>query len=154
MDIKVCPECSAEYYSHVDECIDCESDLVLPEEIREIEVEKENFLKQSEGDVVVIREGRTDWIKELYQILNDKNIPSLISLSPGCKPGSCNSTSLLIVGKSDGEESDKLLHEHYLSTNPEARDESDIEGDNCPACGSEAGPDIDECPDCGLALNV
>jgi len=152
MQTKLCPQCGAEYFSHIEECADCHIPL---KDLREIEKEEEanqRFYDDAGGEVIPVREGSGPWLKELRNVLLDKGIESCISLSPGCKPGSCGSTSLLFISKKDLEYSEKYLNEHYLSTHPESNNTSHISEDTCPACGSHSPEGVKECPDCGLVL--
>lgn len=153
MQTKICPNCGAEYFAHVTECADCGGELKTPGEIKQAEAEKERFLKSADGEAVAIREGGKDWLKELRNVLLDSGISSYISLSPGCAPGSCNSTCLLLVTRESAGLADSIIRGHYKKTHPEmnAHEEfADLE--RCPACGHHAGADAAECPDCGLVL--
>lgn len=150
MQTKICTGCGAEYFAHVDECIDCHLPLKLPEEL---EAEKSQEAEGEASDMSPIREGAGPWLKELREVLKDKGIYSCISLSPGCKPGACGSSSLLFVANSDLAKADVVLNEHYIKTHPEALESINVDDDSCPACGHPAGADARECPDCGLALS-
>ena len=152
MQTKLCPQCGAEYYDHVNECIDCHVELKSSEEIEKEKREAQQFLDDSEGAAFVIREGETCMLKEMRTLLLKNGIPNILSLSPGCKPGGCSTTSLLFVSERDGEKAEKILHEHYLRTHPEAAAELLGPEDACPACGFQAGAAAEECPDCGLVL--
>ena len=146
MQTKICTGCGAEYFAHVDECIDCHLPLKFHEEL-------ESQGRGGEaGDMSPLREGAGPWLKELREVLREKGVYSCISLSPGCKPGACGSSSLLFVDNNDIAKADIYLNEHYIKTHPEALESISVDDDSCPACGHPAGADARECPDCGLAL--
>ncbi|MDH3972977.1 MAG: hypothetical protein OEV42_01740 [Deltaproteobacteria bacterium] len=152
MQTRLCPQCGAEYFSHVDSCADCHVPLKDFLEIEKENEEKERFYQESGGEIVPVKEGNGPWLKELRRVLLDKGIESCISLAPGCKPGNCSSTSLLFIAKNDLESAEKCLNEYYLSTHPESNDVNPVEEENCPACGYHAPEGVKECPDCGLVL--
>ena len=155
MKTKLCPQCNTEYFSHIEECADCRVPLKDSHEIEKEDLEKERFYSGAGGEIVPVKEGSGPWLKELRLVLFDAGIESCISLSPGCKPGNCGSSSLLFIAKKDYEVAEKCMKDYYLSTHPESSDLNDLSDeneDNCPACGHHAPHGVEECPDCGLAL--
>ena len=150
MDVKLCPQCGAEYFAHITECAECKVPLQRPEEL---ERERAGFVSEVGEDAVPIMEAKMSELKEVRRLLDKEGIKSYINHSSGCKPGGCNSTSVLFVGKGNAEAAVSFLQKHFAPNNPEHSDhEEDITEDQCPACGFHAGVDAIECPDCGLAL--
>lgn len=152
MQTKLCPQCGAEYFFHIEVCADCSVPLQDFHEIEKEEKEKARFFEEAGGEIVPVREGSVSWLKEMRRVLLDNGIKSYISLSPGCKPGNCQSTSLLFIAKKDLVNSEKHLQEYYLATHPESAVPDNENEDSCPACGHDAPQGVKECPDCGLTL--
>ena len=153
MNVKLCPECGSEYFAHVIDCAECKVTLVTSVEIERERAEEERFAGEVGKDAVAVIEGRVPLLKELRKALLGKGITSFINLSPGCKPGGCNSTSLLFVARKSAEAAVSCIKKHQGEELSESMDcEEEMDDENCPACGFEAGAKTKECPDCGLAL--
>ncbi|MBE9504912.1 MAG: hypothetical protein IME96_12130 [Proteobacteria bacterium] len=150
MDVKLCPQCGAEYFAHITECAECKVPLQRPEELERARAE---FVSEVGEDAAPLMEGKMAELKELRRLLEKEGIKTYINHASGCKPGGCNSTSLLFVAKSNAEAAVSFLQKHFAHNNPEpSGHEEDISEDQCPACGFHAGVDAMECPDCGLVL--
>jgi len=148
MNVKQCPACGAEYYAHVDDCIDCKVPLKFPDEMLDI-----NSVGEEKGDFVPIQEGALAWLKELDRELLKHKIPSQVKLESACKPGSCGTSGLLLVDAGYVDRANDICREYFLKTQPEMADAQDYDLETqCPACGHHVDDDQMECPDCGLAL--
>ncbi len=152
---KYCPECNAEYFPHITDCPDCRVPLGTPEELEELRERQRKFAEEDAGNVVAIKEGDKDWIMELHRVLIEKGHPCRVAISPGCAPGKCGETFLLLVPQEEAESALKCINEYNYEVHPElkASDELAAEG-KCPACGFDAGVAAKECPDCGLLLVI
>ena len=69
--IKVCPDCATEYFSHIKDCADCGAVLLSQDDNRKVQEEKRLCKDQVLEDQVVVREGELNWMKELYHVLID-----------------------------------------------------------------------------------
>ncbi|NIO19858.1 MAG: hypothetical protein GTN76_03745 [Candidatus Aenigmarchaeota archaeon] len=153
--IKICPDCGTEYFSHIENCADCGAFLLLPEENRRLQEERKHCREKILENPVVIREGDLNWIDELYNVLIDSSIPCVVQTDTGCKKGCSGHPCRLLVSVSDAEKANELIEEHYMNIHPEIRASKEMIRDGkCPACGSPVGPDTVECPDCGLTLLI
>lgn len=150
MDVKVCQQCGSEYFAHITDCADCNVPLKRPEEL---ESERSEFISDAGEDAVPLMDGKIQELKELRRLLEKEGIKSYISHAPGCKPGGCNSTSLLFVAGCNADAAISRIQRHYDDKNPDySAHEEEIGEDQCPACGFHAGAEARQCPDCGLAL--
>ncbi|MCP5003354.1 MAG: hypothetical protein GY941_05290 [Planctomycetes bacterium] len=111
--------------------------------------------EENSEEWVVIREDTQDWTTELADMLTEKEIPTLLTLAPGCSAGSCGCKFHLMVTRENVQEALENIDEYYLITHPELRVSKEWEDqDRCPACGHHVGKNAKECPDCGLLLIV
>ncbi|MGE5893831.1 MAG: hypothetical protein ACM34I_07230, partial [bacterium] len=135
--VKVCPECSAEYLPHIEKCADCGAVLLSPEEIAVAE-EKEKRLRETELEkAVVVREGDLNWMEELSHVLIDSGIPCAVHVDAGCKKGCCGDTCRLLVSAEDAERAHERIEEYFREKHPEARASQELASQGkCPACGS------------------
>jgi len=155
MEIKICPQCSVEYFARVDKCADCGVTLLFPGEIEKHRAKEAELLEQSAANIVSIREGGKDWIHELQQEVLAAGIPCRLSLAPGCKAGECGTTFHLLVTSDAAEAATKVIEKYYRETHPEILESESMAAEGkCPACGHPAGPEARECPDCGLVLVI
>jgi hypothetical protein len=153
--IKICPDCSTEYFPHIENCADCGAQLALPEDVKRVREEKKQLQEKALDDRVKIREGDKKWIGELYHALIDAGIPCTISADAGCNKGCSADTRYLLVSKADAEKAHVRIEEYYTEVHPEVQASKELESQGkCPACGSPVGPDAQECPDCGLILLI
>jgi len=154
-DVKYCPECNAEYYAHIIDCADCGVPLKTPEELSEIRERQRRFEEEDAQEAVAIRQDRKSWILELHQVLIAKGYSSRVTVSPGCTPGACSETFLLIVPKEEAESAAKCIDEYAKEIHPELRKSKELASQGkCPACGYNVGFDAKECSDCGLLLVI
>jgi len=153
--IKICPDCAAEYFHHIENCADCDTALVLPEEVKKVQEEKKRLKLKALESQVVIREADKNWIEELYNVLIDSGIPCSVTADSGGKKEYSADTRHLLVSKQDTEKANELIEEYYAEVHPEARTSKErLSQGKCPACGSSVGSDAVECADCGLTLMI
>jgi hypothetical protein len=153
--IKKCPECETEYYSHIEKCADCGVLLVLPEELRRFQEERKQCREKILDDPVTVKEGDLNWIDELYNVLIDASIPCVINADTCCKKGCSGNPYRLLVSASNAEKAIGLIEEHYMKVHPEFRKSMEMMSEGkCPACGSPVSSDSVDCPDCGLTLLI
>lgn len=148
-DVKLCPECGAEYFAHVNECRGCGVELKHPEEI-----EKQGFVPESNPDaqLVCIDMGSYHKEAELAGVLKGLGVEEAQVLKAG-SGGGCSSDGYgLFVPQDVAEKSARAVEEYWLKLHPEIKEAEDqmAEG-RCPACGAECGS-YTECPECGLFL--
>ena len=153
--IKICPDCSTEYFPHIEFCADCGSGLLPPDEIKKMQEEKKQCMDKSLGDAVVVREGSSKWMDELYSVLVESNIACAVNSDAGCKKGCCGDTYRLLVSSQDAEKASERIEEYCAEIHPELRASREMMSlGKCPACGSPVSPDAVECQDCGLTLLI
>jgi hypothetical protein len=153
--VKICPDCGAEYFPHIEHCADCAVPLLLPEEHKRVQEERKQCREKTLESPVVVKEGDLNWLDELYNVLIDSSIPSVIHADTNCKKGCSGHPYQLLVSASDAEKANELIEEHYVKVHPEFRESRErITEGKCPACRSPVQPDTVECPDCGLTLLI
>ena len=153
--IKICPDCKTEYFAHIELCADCGTALLLPEENRMAQEERERTRASALENAVVAREGALDWINELYNVLIDSGITCTVSADDGCSKGCCGNTCRLMVSSNDAERATERIEEYYMEIHPEIRASREMMSQGkCPACGSPVNSNAVECPDCGLTLLI
>ena len=151
--IKICPDCNAEFFHHVQNCTDCGTALVLPEENQKIQDERGKCKEKLLDNAVPVKEGDLDWIDELYNMLLDASVPCVMKANIGC--GCSGHPYALLVSKEDAERANDLIEEHYAKVHPEIEASNELANQGkCPACGSDVSPDDPECRDCGLTLMI
>ncbi len=143
--VKICPNCSAEYYAHITECRACEVALVTPEEFSRAKAPR-----KAEGALVCIEEGDYDRITGLARALGSLGIEAQVLMPPG---GGCGGGFGIFVQQSIAREAARKVEELWHRLYPEIKDaEARLDSGLCPACGSKFSPSDAECPDCGLFL--
>ena len=152
---KYCPECNAEYFPHIIDCPDCGVPLKTPEELEELQERQKQFVEEDAKNAIAIKEGEKSWILELHNVLIDRGYPCRVTASPGCTPGKCGETFLLIVPKEEAESAANCVNEYNHKVYPELKESEELAAHGkCPACGFDTGADAKECPDCGLLLVI
>lgn len=163
-DIKVCPQCDAEYFAHAEMCSSCEVPLVLPGGGTEHDHSHEGSeIEWPEGPSEVLMEASFEILKDMGNALNKHKLPYEIYEKPHVeghesnkKAKSCQagqSEYAIVVPKANMEESIKITEERWYELHPDQR-----EGDQrtslgqCPACATDLKGATTECPDCGLNL--
>lgn len=151
---KICPDCKAEYFPHVETCADCGAVLLLHEEYGRAQEERMRVMAAAIENAVAVREGDLKWLRELSGVLVDAGIPCTIAPKADCAKG-CQSTYLLIISSEDLERAQERIAEYFMEIHPELRaSHALISQGRCPACGSAVGADDKECSDCGLTLLI
>jgi len=148
-DVKVCPECDAEYYAHVSECRGCGVGLVFPGELAAKKVTSDD-----ESPLVCIEEGTQERLNELSGALLAVGIePKILRADAG---GGCGGGGIgLFVPQSVARRAVDALDDYWLKKHPELKEmeERMLQG-ICPACGAHLATAttgiVKECPDCGL----
>ena len=147
-DVKVCPECGAEYFAHVASCRACEVELVCPGE----KAHPEKKPRQEEDPLVCIEEGALDKAKGVHADLKSLGFDSkVLNVGGGV---SCSSAVYgVFVNQSAAGPALKRLEELLHKRHPELKVmEEKISDGRCPACGSPLYYAVYECPECGLNL--
>jgi len=153
--MKICPDCSTEYFPHIKNCADCGAVLLSPEENKRVQEDKKRCMDRALEDQVVAREGDKKWIGELYDVLIDSGIPCVITADAECKKGCSADTRQLLVSSQDFKKAKERIEDYYTEVHPEIRASKEmVSQGKCPACGSPVGSDAAECPDCGLKLII
>ncbi len=153
--IKICPDCTTEYFPHIENCADCGTVLLSPEENKKVQEGKKQLKDKALENQVVVREGDKKWIEELSQVLIDSDIPCLVTADAGCNKGCSADTRRLLVSSKDVEKANELIEGYYSEIHPEVQASKEmVSQGKCPACGSPVGSDAVECPDCGLTLLI
>jgi hypothetical protein len=154
--IKICPNCTTEYFPHIELCADCGSVLLTPEENRKMQEEKKRCMDKSLENSVVVREGSLNWMNELYSVLIDSSISCVVNSDAGCNKGCCGGdTYRLFVSSQDAEKANERIEEYCAELHPELQASREMMSrGKCPACGSPVSPDAVECQDCGLTLFI
>ncbi|MEW6715018.1 MAG: hypothetical protein AB1306_08020, partial [Nitrospirota bacterium] len=107
--IKICPDCSTEYFSHIEHCADCGSVLLTHEENKKIQEEKKRSMDKAPENVVVVRKGSLAWMDELYSVLVESNIACAVNSDAECKKGCCGDTYRLLVSSQDAEKASERI---------------------------------------------
>ncbi len=87
--VKICPECNAEYFAHIVECAGCGVPLKVPEELEAQRERQRRFEEEEVQKAVVIKEGEKDLVFELHHVLLGKGYPCRVIPSPDTPPGKC-----------------------------------------------------------------
>lgn len=152
---KICPDCGAEYYPHIEKCADCGAALLLREEYEKVQEEKKRLMEKAIENEVTVRDGDLDWIGELRTVLIDAGIACSIRSDTACGNSCCGDKCCLVVQRQDLERAEKRIAEYFNEIHPEMQASSElISQGKCPACGSPVEDGAGECPDCGLALVI
>ncbi len=146
-NVKLCPECEAEFFAHITECNRCEVPLVSPEELRKGPVRK------AEGELTMIMQGAMERMKEIAYGLKAREIKSKI-LNAGGTEKSCSGGDYgLFVHRSIAREAVEAAVKIHNKLNPEIAElEESYRKGECPACGADVRNAPGVCNDCGLNL--
>ncbi len=153
--IKICPDCATEYFAHISQCADCNTDLLTPEDNEKIQNNRQQCRDKALENPVTVREGELGWMDELFNVLIDSDIPCVLTSDAACNKSCCGGSFQLLVSEKDGERAKERIEEYYAEIDPELRASNEMMNQGkCPACGHAVGPDTAECPDCGLILII
>lgn len=154
-EVKVCPDCATEYFAHIKACADCGTPLLLPEEIRKAQEEKDWCRKRELQDRVPVRDGDLQWMQELQSVLIESGIPCSVSTGDGCNNRCSGGKHYLLVSSPDLKRARDRIDQYYAEIHPEIQASQEmVRQGRCPACGSPVVPDAVECSDCGLTLII
>ena len=155
MELKICPDCSGEYYAHIDTCVDCGTTLLTFEEHEKRQEKRRQCREKALEDPVAVRGGALKWIDELYNMLIGSDIPCKVYTEEACGKGCSGPTCHLLVSRQDGERASGRIEEYCSEIHPELRIAQElISQGKCPACGTPVDTSAVECPDCGLTLLI
>lgn len=168
-DVKICPECKAEYYAYIESCAECEVELVQPPTYSGGPAQTSaQSTETPEGDGLgdipkaCIAEGAMEKLLEIVQVCEARGIPYEVAphdagddcSSESCGPSSCGTTATygLFVPKELAAGIMRAMEEQATS-DPETREARErMEQGLCPACGATNMREDLECSDCGLNL--
>jgi hypothetical protein len=159
--VKVCPECEAEFFAHIEECNGCAVKLITPEELKHIQASDDLAVAEGQGtrdefgEMVCVDKGTPNRVTELKAMLAKKGIECEITAEDNGSPSCKGSTRLLLLAPKTAEDvSIRLIDDHWQRLHPELLDSGRLASvDNCPACGHNTGG-ASECQDCGLTLRI
>lgn len=145
--VKICPECGAEYFAHVKECRSCATALISPGE------KPPKRAAPAEGRLECIAEGPYERVYDFAHVLESSGIDAKV-LNRG-KGSSCASNAGfgLFVHESLKRASVEIIEQYCEMQSPELREaEERLAAGLCPACGADIKGADGACPDCGLSL--
>ncbi len=120
-----------------------------------VQVEKKQRIDNDLANPVVVIEGSSKWINELYNVLIDSRIPCVVNADAGCNKGCCGDTYRLLVSSQYCEKAKERIEQYCMEIHPEIKASNElISQGKCPACSFPVESDTVECPDCGLILLV
>ncbi|MEJ2696279.1 MAG: zinc ribbon domain-containing protein [Candidatus Sulfobium sp.] len=152
---KICPDCEAEYFPHIEKCADCGAVLLLPEEYQRAQEEKRRLMAKAIENEVPVREGDLKWMGELHGVLIDSGIPCTVRSDAGCTKSCCGDKCRLVVSPQDVDRAQERIERYFMEMHPEIRASNELANQGrCPACGSPVSAGDTECPDCGLMLVI
>ncbi|MEE9614568.1 MAG: hypothetical protein V3W31_06390 [Thermodesulfobacteriota bacterium] len=153
--IKICPVCRAEFFSHVEECNACGVRVVHPEEMARMEGQETKAETYApEGQFERIEEGSFGRLSEFAGVLRAEGMEcEIVKEDESCK-SSCSKSGgfALFVPESLVETAGKAIEDYWHGLHPEAKEaKENMEKGLCPCCGYSVGSSP-VCPDCGLNL--
>lgn len=176
-NLKVCPECEAEFFAHIEKCNKCMIGLITAEEFetrkaKELRAEDESGFGleggdggggsssspgsdgvEIDGEYTSVDRGAIGRITELAGALTASGIACDVVADEDAA-SSCGKKEVffLLVRNEDKDQAIKNIDNYWHTLHPEVREASELmEQGICPACSYNAG-DALECPDCGLVL--
>ncbi len=151
-DIKICPECGAEFYSHISECNGCDVPLIHPDATPVTTGVPQVPDSDEALRLVTIEQGDLAKISELHNVLTVRGLPSEV-INATAAAGSCNGGFLLQVPEYIKKTAVTAINDHWHELHPELGDAVEREeSGQCPACGFTLDSTPENCPDCGLNL--
>ncbi|MFQ5328621.1 MAG: hypothetical protein ACE5D4_01370 [Thermodesulfobacteriota bacterium] len=153
--VKVCPECNAEYFAHIVECGGCGVPLKLPKELEAMRERQRQFEEEEIQNGIPIKDGEKSLIFELHNVLIDRGYPCRVISSSDGTPGKCGEKFLLIVPEEEVLSAAQALKDYNYEIYPELKESEELAAQGkCPACGCDVGANAKECSDCGLILLI
>lgn len=152
MDTKTCPECGAEYFSHVATCKHCGVELVSAADTATPQASAPPD-DCNEEVLVCIEECRLDRAQELAGALEQIGFQSKVLKMDSTKACGQDAAYGVFVAEHSSDEALRKLDEHWGKLYPELKDAGQrTNAGQCPACGADVRDSPDKCPDCGLNL--
>jgi len=150
-NVKICPECGAEYDPRGDVCADCGIVLVFKTHA----IDPRDELPESD-DLVCIRTDLMNSIDAMRKLLGRKGVATRVELHEKSPVGVHRNTYGLLVRPDDVERAKEIYRADWLGGAPEqARTfeyaEQELSG-VCPACDTRIPEGRVECPECGLVV--
>jgi hypothetical protein len=154
-DVKICPECGAEYFAHVQECNECGVGLVHPEERAKMEEARgeEPVHEGAEDPLVCVEEGSLSRVTEVAGALESVGIVNEIVKEEGPEGGCSKGERFsLLVPRNLAKGAVKAIEDYWHRLHPEIKEAKEMLGKGlCPCCGSNV-EGMPVCPECGLEL--
>ena len=147
--VKVCPECGAEFFAHIMECNRCEAELVSPETVG-----RPSKMQSPSADpsLVCIDEGSYDRSNEVAWGLRSAGFDAKVLRTPA---NSCKGGFGVFVDRECAREAAQKIEELWKQSHPEIEEaEERMRKGLCPACSALLLGSSEECPDCGLFVGV
>ena len=136
-EIKICPQCEAEYFTHAEKCSSCEVPLVFPGDAPAPAQHthshdgnghdhEDTGIEWPEGPIDVLMEAPLEILKDMGSVLNDNRMPYEIYEKPpvegaentqSCQSG--QSEYAIVVPVANMEESVRITEEHWYKLHPE-----------------------------------
>jgi len=108
-------------FPHVEKCADCGAALLLPEEFRKVQEERKRVEETTLANMVVVREGDMDWLRELREVLIDAGIPCAVQSDAGCKKAVAGLRAGWWSPQMTLERARGSNREYYMEVSPEFR---------------------------------
>ena len=156
-DVKLCPECNAEYYAYIESCAECEVTLVRPGEAAP-ETSKPYFDEAglSGAPTVSIAEGEIEKMHQVAEACEAVGIPFEIAKheeTDDCASKGCGPQRYGVFVPEQVAEGAKQALGAYLQQDSETSEARErMSKGLCPACGALTMSESEECSDCGLNL--
>jgi hypothetical protein len=163
-----CPSCNAEFRLDVGVCPSCRVSLLSGKQKLAEETERSKRLAERkvalkpDEELVTIRKGSLQEMKELKLALEQEAIPSLIfGDEQSCKRGCCGGEMFLQIPAVCVEQALAVFAREFVKNSgltPEDLCQAASVYDSsageirCPACGCKFSPTLGACPDCGLCF--
>lgn len=148
-DVKVCPQCDAEYFAHVTSCAHCNIELVAPE----MKSAAKMHLPKPDGQLVcILEDGSFERVKDLATRLAHEGVGA-IALKMSDESCAHDQYGIFVPENHAPlalEKFPAMIRKLY----PElAVAEELMNSGHCPACGANLKEVwSNTCPDCGLTL--
>ncbi len=160
--VRICPECDAEFFAHVEECNACGVRLISPEQKERLRrsllssrlsiLLADRLADHSKDEPVCINEGDITTLHELANVLKSTGIDCEVAsrdMTSRCRDGVFS----LLVPKSQEDAALKTIEEYWERVHPELKLARAREDEGaCPGCGAMVKDNPSVCPGCGLNL--
>jgi rRNA maturation protein Nop10 len=156
-DVKLCPECNAEYYAYIENCAECDVALVRPGEVApEVSMPDLDEADLTGAPTVCIAEGEIAKMHQIAEACEAVGIPYEIAkheetdecASKGCGPERYG----VFVTEQVADGARRALDAYMKQDSETSEARERMSKGLCPACGALTMSESEECPDCGLNL--